>query len=540
MTSSPSLFRRLLLPVLTTVLVGSTLGGLPAAASPAGARPAINAPSTLSSASGPAGAASPTLARTTTSVIGDGTSCRYLNRDATPVPSGWRSPGSALQSWPVGILPMGHLEKVRTDVGVPTQTVYVGCAFTVPADRRPAALEVTAAVDDGAVLYLNGKEFARYNMPSGPVTRSTNAARIDPWDGKRWVTYTVPTAHLRSGSNVLAAEVHAFRQGTWRSGDAFLGIRARLTTDPLSPAPPSKPVQPTQPANPTVPALPGWRLHWSDEFTAGQLDRSRWAAYHSDYGSRDLNMLHCLTPNNVTTANGSLLLTARRERVTCPNAGPKDYTSGFVGSRDAKRWYPLFGRYEIRARAPHGQGLFPAIWLRFARGGAAVAEVDIFEQFHSSAPGQATQTLHFPTTLGYHVAKKGTKYETAVPGRGGWHVYSVDITPLVPGDRTQGKFRFAIDGVTTFEYVNRRMGPWAAGVDPMQAWDIALQLYVGGTWAGHPDRNLGWYAARGGSCAQTGRRVGTDASSCPTTGIWLAPWQDAVLEIDYVRVYTPM
>ena len=198
--------------------------------------------------------------------------------------------------------------------------------------------------------------------------------------------------------------------------------------------------------------------------------------------------------------------------------------------------YPLFGRFEIRARTPHGQGLFPGVWLRHARG-AGTAEVDIFEQFHASAPGQATQTLHFPNTIGYNVAKKGTVYEQAVQGRGEWHTFSVDITPVIPGDRSQGRFRFAIDGRTTFEYVNTRMSTWS-GSD--QTWDIALQLYVGGAWAGHPDQRLGYYPAKGGICAQTSRApLYGNPANCPTRGIWLAPWQDSTFEIDYVRVFTP-
>ena len=136
------------------------------------------------------------------------------------------------------------------------------------------------------------------------------------------------------------------------------------------------------------------------------------------------------------------------------------------------------------------------------------------------------------------MAKKGTKYETAVKGRGGWHTFGVDIQPVTPGDDTKVNFRFTIDGVTTLDYTNTNASKWTT-VDKNAAWDIALQLYVGGSWAGHPDQKLGFYAANGGICAQTSKPpLNGDYRNCPTQGIWLAPWNDSSFEIDYVRVYT--
>ena len=42
----------------------------------------------------------------------------------------------------------------------------------------------------------------------------------------------------------------------------------------------------------------------------------------------------------------------------------------------------------------------------------------------------------------------------------------------------------------------------------------------------------------GGICSLTSKApAGGDPATCPTTGLWLAPWQDSVFEVDYVRVY---
>lgn len=488
-----------------------------------------------------ASAAAPGDLPTTADVITAASSCTYLNlRTASPSPN-WPDLGYGGR-WTTGRQPFGHEDVASTDVGTPARVVYFRCPFTLPADRRIEAAVVSLRADDGAVALVNGQEIGRFNVGSGPRTRLTYATQVDNNDGKRWQTMKVAATVLRPGENILGVQVHAAGNPGWMSTDLTMEAKATVTlagrttagTPAAPPIPPSPPTPPT--ATPQPPGRPGWRLLWSDEFNGVALNQNRWRAYANTYGDTDRYMLHCLTPANVTVSNGTLRLKAERRPITCPNGVRRDYASGFVGSRESGSFYPLFGRFEIRARAPHGQGLFPAIWLRHAKG-ASTAEVDIFEQFHSSKPGQATQTLHFPRSIGYNVAKKGTAFEQAVRGRGGWHTFSVDITPLRPGDRTMGRFRFAIDGKTSLEYDNTRMSSWS-GTEP--AWDIALQLYVGGSWAGLPDQQLGFYPARGGICAQTSRApAGGNPANCPAKGIWLAPWNDSVFEIDYVRVYVP-
>jgi hypothetical protein len=110
---------------------------------------------------------------------------------------------------------------------------------------------------------------------------------------------------------------------------------------------------------------PNWKLYWSDEFNTSSLDTSRWGAYHNTYGDGNKEEA-CLTPSNVTSSNGTLKITSKKEPITCPGATQDQFSSGFIGSRDApaKVYYPAFARYEIRAKVPHAQGLWPAFWLR--------------------------------------------------------------------------------------------------------------------------------------------------------------------------------
>ena len=280
-------------------------------------------------------------------------------------------------------------------------------------------------------------------------------------------------------------------------------------------------------ATPAAPA--GMHLYWSDEFTGTTLNTTRWKPYFNTYGSGN-NELECNTPNNVAVANGVATITARKQIVTCPNGAVRNYSTAFLGSRETGHYYPLYGRYEARIRVPHGQGLWPAFWLRH-RNGAGVAEVDIVELFHNQAPGKVTQTLHFPTTLGTNVSKKTSYFEPAVAGTGSWHTFAADIAKVTGGV----KFTFYVDNVAVHSYTNTSPSAWT-DTDPNGSWDIALNLAVGGNWVGNPEKQLG-YLPYVNKCGLTYKApLNNNPANCPTSGLYLAKFQ-AAYQIDYVRVW---
>lgn len=275
----------------------------------------------------------------------------------------------------------------------------------------------------------------------------------------------------------------------------------------------------------TVPAAPsGWRLVGGDEFNATSLDTAKWKPYHNTYGDSN-NELACLTPNNVTQSGGSVKLTARKQTVSCPGGTTEQYTSGFLGSRETGTYYPRYARFEVRAKLPHAQGLWPAFWLRH-RNGASVAEVDIMEYFHSQVPGKTTQTLHLDGRS--NLSKKTTAFESPAVSTSGWHTWTVDILPDTAGVR----FTFYLDGVQTHTYVDTQHD-WAGSAPDAGTWDIALNLAVGGKWVGIPEDTKG-YLRDLNRCSISGTAPG----GCTTTGINTVDWTKSTYEIDYVRVYT--
>jgi hypothetical protein len=63
--------------------------------------------------------------------------------------------------------------------------------------------------DDGIVLFLNGREIVRDNLRSGPLAANALATVAIAGSGEtEWLSFTVPSTGLITGSNVLAVQLH--------------------------------------------------------------------------------------------------------------------------------------------------------------------------------------------------------------------------------------------------------------------------------------------------------------------------------------------
>ena len=317
--------------------------------------------------------------------------------------------------------------------------------------------------------------------------------------------------------------------GTTTSTDPTTTTTAPAATTTTSTTTPPTTTTTTTPPVTTgsdIPTPAGWTYVGGDEFNGANLDSSKWFAYHNNYGSGN-NQLECQTPGNVSESGGALKIMAQRQTVSCPDGGTMNYTSGFLGSRETGTFYPRYGRFEMRAKLPHAQGMWPAFWLRH-RNGAGTAEVDIMEYFHSQVPGMTSQTLHLDGHP--NVDHKTTAFEapTVSPG---WHTWAVDILPDPNGVR----FVFYTDGVAVNSYVDT-VHLWTSEAPADGTWDIALNMAVGGNWAGNPDGTLGQLPSLG-RCAISGTYP-----NCSSKGIHRVDWNDDAThayQIDYVRVYAP-
>ena len=76
--------------------------------------------------------------------------------------------------------------------------------------------------DDGVIIYVNGVEVLRSNMPSGPITYSNFASSCAADNGSVWQTIDVATNHFNDGNNLIAIELH---QCNLTSGDLFFNLQ---------------------------------------------------------------------------------------------------------------------------------------------------------------------------------------------------------------------------------------------------------------------------------------------------------------------------
>ena len=127
----------------------------------------------------------------------------------------WNSTGD-LSKWKHGASPLGWGDR---DAGTPFDLAPSDRAITnyfardVNLGTISADFELTLNVraDDGAVVYINGTEVKRINMPEGTITPNTNAkSNVSLGTAKNNLqTITVPRDLLKDGVNRIAVEEHA-------------------------------------------------------------------------------------------------------------------------------------------------------------------------------------------------------------------------------------------------------------------------------------------------------------------------------------------
>jgi hypothetical protein len=164
---------------------------------------------TLSSrASGPARAQQSVL-------VPSGAIWKYLDNGSNQG-TAWRARTFGDSAWKSGAAPLGYgdgdeatIVSYGPDSSAKYITTYFRHAFTVPDPSAVGALSLGVLRDDGAVVYLNGTEVFRTNMPGGTIGAATLASTaLGGSDETTYVTAAVNPGLLAAGTNVLAVEIH--------------------------------------------------------------------------------------------------------------------------------------------------------------------------------------------------------------------------------------------------------------------------------------------------------------------------------------------
>ena len=218
------------------------------------------------------------------------------------------------------------------------------------------------------------------------------------------------------------------------------------------------------PAAGQIVIVPGWGAPvFEDTFDDGPINQGVWEV--GNWAASNNGELQYYHPNQVSVWGGALHLRADRD----PNwSFGREYNSGLV--RTWQEW--SYGRVEVRAKLPYGQGFWPAIWMlpRTAPWPAG-GEIDIMEA-RGDRPYGVSSALHWgwDEPNHQHVANW---YENGANFQADYHVYAVEWDV--------GTVGFFVDGVEHF-----RLYEPAVGI-PGTPKSIVLNLAVGGNFSGYPD-----------------------------------------------------
>jgi len=146
-------------------------------------------------------------------LLSRGSAWKYLD-DGSNQGTNWVTPSYDDSAWSVGNAEFGYGDGDETTVirsnrldGTRIITTYFRRTFNVSNVTSFAYFQMDVKRDDGAVVYLNGTEAARFNMPSGVITNGTTPPDASD-DGTIFFPALIPASMLVEGLNYIAVEVH--------------------------------------------------------------------------------------------------------------------------------------------------------------------------------------------------------------------------------------------------------------------------------------------------------------------------------------------
>jgi len=171
-----------------------------------------------------------------------------------------------------------------------------------------------------------------------------------------------------------------------------------------------------------------WVPVWQDEFNGTKIDPAKWAHEVNGYGGGNNELqFYSESPKYSYLKNGHLHLSLYRDSHTTVDGKTQPYSSARLRTLYRGDW--TYGKIEIRAKLPSGQGIWPAIWMLPSNspygGWAAGGEIDIMES-RGSEVDKTIGTLHFGDKWPKNIHKGG---ETKFPGKNAaedFHLYAIE------------------------------------------------------------------------------------------------------------------
>jgi len=215
-----------------------------------------------------------------------------------------------------------------------------------------------------------------------------------------------------------------------------------------------------------------WVPIWSDEFNyTGSPDPTKWNydVGGNGWGNSEVQYYTNARTENARVENGSLIIEARKESYQ-----GSDYTSARLISKGLGDW--KYGKIEVRAKLPVGNGMWPAIWMlptdnvygNWPKSG----EIDIMENV-----GHDADNVHWNVhTESYNHSigtNKGATHAISQPYNN-FHTYAIEWY--------EDSILFFVDSVQYFQF-NKESNDYK--VWPFkERFHLLLNVAVGGSWGG--------------------------------------------------------
>lgn len=219
----------------------------------------------------------------------------------------------------------------------------------------------------------------------------------------------------------------------------------------------------------------GYDLVWRDEFDGNSLNTSDWN-YEIGAGGwgNEESQYYTDRDENSYVSNGRLTIEAREESFS---GAP--YTSARLTTQGKQSF--KYGRVDIRAILPEGQGIWPALWMLgdniSSIGWPACGEIDIMELVGHEA-NVVHGTAHWGPQGQTWSYNKGGAY-TLPSGKfiDQYHVFSIIWEP--------GSIKWLMDDIEYFTLTNADVN----GTYPfdVEEFFFIFNIAVGGRWPGYPD-----------------------------------------------------
>jgi len=220
----------------------------------------------------------------------------------------------------------------------------------------------------------------------------------------------------------------------------------------------------------------GWDLAWADEFENAEINTSWWTHEigngDNGWGNNELEYYTDASENS-RIENGNLVIEARSD-----SWNDHQYTSARMITKDKKSFG--FGRTDIRAKLPYGQGIWPALWMLGAninlKGWPACGEIDIMELI-GNQPSTSHATVHWGIDFANHKYTGKSYSLTDEIFNDRFHVFSVV--------RAFNQMWFYVDDILIFEFKSKdaQNQPYPFNEQFFFIFNVA----IGGNWPGNPD-----------------------------------------------------